>query len=500
MMVEYGEQFWRSAGGLCTVSWGATPGCHALPALRHVGDGRPCPRGERAASAGAVGLDLRRRRWASRSSTSASTTWSICSPASRWPRASAAPRRARRRSRERLSRRACVRSRHGRGHDGRDGGTTLPWSAPRRLRVAESAAAARRGRRATAAARSRSTRAAWLRSAASSSRRSRALLPAAAARRPRRHVEADQGGRPAVARSPCRLHGGDVRRLRGDVPRRLRARRRRGSAGARATRSRWPALAATRLFAAGGAGGARADGVGAAARRDAPARGGRPDARLPRPDLLRLHRGRRRLRLRAALRALPGRGAFAFTLVPAMFGLLVIAIALAVALVPTDLAARAWRASRRRGRLGAPRAQLAQLPAAISAGMRDAIAARALGDPALLGAIAFWGFQIAVLWAAFHAFGEAAAVGRARQALLRRHAGQPAPDARRRRRRRGRDDRRARRLRRRTAGWRSSPCSPTARSRSGCPIPGVDRLLPAATTIDLGRGAPCRAHRAGRDR
>ena len=26
-------------------------------------------------------------------------------------------------------------------------------------------------------------------------------------------------------------------------------------------------------------------------------------------------------------------------------------------------------------------------------------------DPALIGAIAFWGFHIAVLWAAFHAFG-----------------------------------------------------------------------------------------------
>jgi uncharacterized protein (TIRG00374 family) len=29
------------------------------------------------------------------------------------------------------------------------------------------------------------------------------------------------------------------------------------------------------------------------------------------------------------------------------------------------------------------------------------------GDPALLGAFAFWGFNIAVLWASFHAFGEA---------------------------------------------------------------------------------------------
>ena len=29
------------------------------------------------------------------------------------------------------------------------------------------------------------------------------------------------------------------------------------------------------------------------------------------------------------------------------------------------------------------------------------------GDPALVGSIAYWGFNIAILWASFHAFGEA---------------------------------------------------------------------------------------------
>jgi uncharacterized protein (TIRG00374 family) len=42
----------------------------------------------------------------------------------------------------------------------------------------------------------------------------------------------------------------------------------------------------------------------------------------------------------------------------------------------------------------------------MSAGMRDALAHLRSGDPALLGALFFWAGQIAVLWAAFRAFGE----------------------------------------------------------------------------------------------
>jgi uncharacterized protein (TIRG00374 family) len=49
----------------------------------------------------------------------------------------------------------------------------------------------------------------------------------------------------------------------------------------------------------------------------------------------------------------------------------------------------------------------ANLPAAISAGIRISVAHVRSGDPALAGSIAYWGFNIAVLWASFHAFGEA---------------------------------------------------------------------------------------------
>jgi uncharacterized protein (TIRG00374 family) len=47
------------------------------------------------------------------------------------------------------------------------------------------------------------------------------------------------------------------------------------------------------------------------------------------------------------------------------------------------------------------------VPATASAGMRDALRHIAQRDPALLGALLFWGFQVAVLWASFQAFGDA---------------------------------------------------------------------------------------------
>ena len=113
----------------------------------------------------------------------------------------------------------------------------------------------------------------------------------------------------------------------------------RASTGARATRSRWR-LAATRLFAAGGAGGAGADGVGAAARGHGQARRSPTDDGLPRPHLLRLHGRRGRLRLRPHSGLFAGAAPFAFTFVPAIFGAGRDAVCLALALVPTDLERR----------------------------------------------------------------------------------------------------------------------------------------------------------------
>jgi uncharacterized membrane protein YbhN (UPF0104 family) len=93
------------------------------------------------------------------------------------------------------------------------------------------------------------------------------------------------------------------------------------------------------------------------------------------------------------------------TFVPAVVGLVILGVALAIAFIPTDLQRR-LRGLRREGRLGRLTHGLAAVPAVSSAGIRDAFRHVRSRDPALLGAILYWAFQIAVLWAAFHAFGD----------------------------------------------------------------------------------------------
>jgi len=97
---------------------------------------------------------------------------------------------------------------------------------------------------------------------------------------------------------------------------------------------------------------------------------------------------------------------FSLTFVPAVVGVVIAVLVLAAAFIPTDLQRR-LRGLRREGRLGRLTHQLAIAPASTSAGIRDALAHLRSRDPALLGAVLFWAFQIAVLWAAFHAFGDA---------------------------------------------------------------------------------------------
>ena len=103
----------------------------------------------------------------------------------------------------------------------------------------------------------------------------------------------------------------------------------------------------------------------------------------------------------------PGANYFTLTLLPAIVALIAMVVAAASALVPTDLQRRLEGFAHRTGRLGRIAQRAANLPAAISTGMRDALAHLRTRDPALLGAIAYWGFQIAVLWASFRAFGAA---------------------------------------------------------------------------------------------
>ncbi len=102
---------------------------------------------------------------------------------------------------------------------------------------------------------------------------------------------------------------------------------------------------------------------------------------------------------------LPGPGPFAITVLPALFALVVIALGLGLSRVPPDLQRRLEGFACRGGRLARIAQRLANAPAAFSAGMREALCHVRERDPALLGAIAYWGFNIAVLWACFHAFG-----------------------------------------------------------------------------------------------
>jgi uncharacterized protein (TIRG00374 family) len=102
-----------------------------------------------------------------------------------------------------------------------------------------------------------------------------------------------------------------------------------------------------------------------------------------------------------------GNAPFAITVVPALFGVVAIGVFGSMALVPTDLERRLRGWATGHGRVARLAARLASAPATVSAGVREAIRHLRTRDPALLGAVGFWGANIAVLWASFHAFGAA---------------------------------------------------------------------------------------------
>jgi uncharacterized protein (TIRG00374 family) len=100
-----------------------------------------------------------------------------------------------------------------------------------------------------------------------------------------------------------------------------------------------------------------------------------------------------------------GSAPLAITLVPAAFGALVIVGALSLSRLRgvTGVAAPdSSHAIVRRARW---------LAHSVAAGVRGAIGLTRSRDVGLLGAFAWWGFDIAVLWASFHAFGAVPPVG-----------------------------------------------------------------------------------------
>jgi uncharacterized membrane protein YbhN (UPF0104 family) len=104
---------------------------------------------------------------------------------------------------------------------------------------------------------------------------------------------------------------------------------------------------------------------------------------------------------------LPGGGPAAITILPAIVATVLLAVGGAAALLPGDLERRLGRWGSGSGRLAPWIARAASAPALAAMGVRSAMGLMRRREPGLLGAPAWWGFDVAVLWACFHAFGAA---------------------------------------------------------------------------------------------
>ncbi len=100
-----------------------------------------------------------------------------------------------------------------------------------------------------------------------------------------------------------------------------------------------------------------------------------------------------------------GGGSFALTIVPAVLAAVLVVATFSLALMPRDVEHRLDRFATRPGSLGWVAGQLAKAPDVLGSGVRTAIDLVRQRQPGLLGAVAYWGFDIAVLGVCFHAFG-----------------------------------------------------------------------------------------------
>jgi uncharacterized protein (TIRG00374 family) len=100
-----------------------------------------------------------------------------------------------------------------------------------------------------------------------------------------------------------------------------------------------------------------------------------------------------------------GPGPFAITVVPAIFAILLVGIFLSMSLLPGDAERRIERWSGGSGRGARIMARVVTIPASAATGVRTAIDLVRDREWGTLGAVAWWGFDIATLWACFHAYG-----------------------------------------------------------------------------------------------
>ncbi|HTW13204.1 MAG TPA: lysylphosphatidylglycerol synthase transmembrane domain-containing protein, partial [Solirubrobacteraceae bacterium] len=101
----------------------------------------------------------------------------------------------------------------------------------------------------------------------------------------------------------------------------------------------------------------------------------------------------------------PGPAPFAITVVPAIFGAVVILLFLAISALPGDFERLVATRSTGHGLVGRLARRLAAVPSAAATGVRTGLELLRSRDVGLLGALGWWGFDIATLWACFHAFG-----------------------------------------------------------------------------------------------
>ncbi len=102
---------------------------------------------------------------------------------------------------------------------------------------------------------------------------------------------------------------------------------------------------------------------------------------------------------------IPGPAPFAITIIPALFGAIVITLFLGISMLPSDVSRLVGPLAGGRGRISRLAVWLVAASATAASGVRTAIDLLRTRHPSLLGALAWWGFDIAVLWACFHAFG-----------------------------------------------------------------------------------------------
>ena len=102
---------------------------------------------------------------------------------------------------------------------------------------------------------------------------------------------------------------------------------------------------------------------------------------------------------------LNGGGSFAITIVPAILGGALLVFGYGAAVIPRDLDRRLEQWAATHGRGSQLLARLSTAPATIASGVRTAVGIVGDRDPGVLGGVVWWGFDIAALWASFHAFG-----------------------------------------------------------------------------------------------